>query len=68
MEKGKNFWKYVEYATSLAGILIAPPLVGLFIGRWVDGAFHSAPLATLGLFMLGLVTGLYSMVKDVTKS
>jgi F0F1-type ATP synthase assembly protein I len=67
IQKNKEFWGYVGYATSLAGTLLVPPILGLIIGRWLDDKMGTDPLWTMGLFFLGLITGLWSMIKEVTK-
>ncbi len=48
--------KYVGQIGVLGWIIVAPTLVGLFIGRWLDqrlgtGVFWSAPLMGLGVIL-----------------
>jgi len=60
-----NFMKYVGLATELGGILLAPPIVGVLLGRWIDENLGSDPLWTFGLLVLGIFTGLWSMYKHL---
>ncbi|WP_200760611.1 AtpZ/AtpI family protein [Effusibacillus dendaii] len=49
--------------TDLAACLIG----GVYLGRWVDGYFGTAPAFLLiGLFV-GLATGIYSMIQLVKR-
>ncbi len=48
--------RYVGQIGVLGWIIVAPTLIGLFIGRWLDhrlgtGIFWSAPLMGLGLIL-----------------
>jgi len=48
--------RYVGQIGVLGWIIVAPTLIGLFIGRWLDhalgtGIFWSAPLLGIGLIM-----------------
>ncbi|HTX73079.1 MAG TPA: AtpZ/AtpI family protein [Rectinemataceae bacterium] len=41
----------------LGWMLAVPMLAGAALGHWIDGKLHSAPAATLGLLLAGLVVG-----------
>ena len=60
-----NFLKYVNLATELAGILLAPPIVGVLLGRWLDQMQGHGSGWTFGLLILGIITGLWSMAKHL---
>lgn len=42
---------------ALGWTIIIPTLIGIFVGRWLDRAFHSGIFWTLGLLVLGLAAG-----------
>ncbi len=41
----------------LGWTVVAPTLLGLFAGRWLDRRLHSGIFWTLSLFAVGLITG-----------
>lgn len=43
---------------ALGWVIVAPTLIGVFAGRWLDQAFGSALFWTLGLMVAGLAIGL----------
>jgi ATP synthase protein I len=47
----------------LGWIIVVPMLIGVFIGRWLDGSLHSGVFWTAPLMMLGLVLGCWSAWK-----
>ena len=49
----------------LGWIIVVPMLIGVFIGRWLDGVFNSGLFWTAPLLMLGLALGCWSAWKWV---
>jgi ATP synthase protein I len=49
----------------LGWIIVVPLLLGVFIGRWLDGVFNSGLFWTAPLLMLGLALGCWSAWKWV---
>ncbi|MGA2793655.1 MAG: AtpZ/AtpI family protein [Roseiarcus sp.] len=47
----------------LGWIIVAPMLIGLFIGRWLDRLFNSGLFWSAPLLMLGLALGCWSAWK-----
>jgi ATP synthase protein I len=47
----------------LGWIIVVPMLIGIFVGRWLDGRFHSGLFCTAPLLMLGLALGAWSAWK-----
>jgi ATP synthase protein I len=47
----------------LGWIIVVPMLIGVFVGRWLDGRFHSGLFCTAPLLMLGLALGCWSAWK-----
>ncbi len=52
----------------LGWIVVVPMLIGLFIGRWLDGTFRSGLFWTAPLLMLGLALGCWSAWKWMNES
>ncbi len=46
-------------------MLVAPAVVGLFLGKLLDNVFNTYPSFTVSLLFLGIVSGLWSMYKSV---
>jgi len=42
---------------SLPFILAIPPIIGWFIGRWLDGRLHTAPYLKYLFLILGILSG-----------
>jgi ATP synthase protein I len=49
----------------LGWMIVVPMLIGVFIGRWLDGTFNSGLFWTAPLLMLGLALGCWSAWKWV---
>ncbi|MEM5794671.1 MAG: AtpZ/AtpI family protein [Bacillota bacterium] len=46
--------------------LASSVLVGLFLGRWIDGYLHTSPWALIIGIFLGVVAGFWSIYKQVS--
>ena len=58
-----GFFKYTDLAFSIAGNIIAPPLVGIFLGVFLDKKLHTSPVIMLILTALGIAAGLRSLFR-----
>jgi len=45
--------------------LVAPILLGVFVGRWLDGRWGTEPWLLVAGSVLGLVVGFYSFLRSV---
>jgi ATP synthase protein I len=52
----------------LGWIVVAPILIGLAAGRWIDGSFHTGLFWTAPLLMLGAVFGSWSAWKWIGRA
>lgn len=52
----------------LGWMIVTPTLIGIFIGRWLDGLAHSKLFWTAPLLLLGLGLGCWSAWKWVEKA
>jgi len=59
-DKSKNA-RQLALLTAIPAILIVSPLVGFFIGQWVDKRLGTAPLFVI----VGLIFGFVSAAKEI---
>ncbi len=59
LDKGKSY----SYAFRIASELIAAPIVGAFIGWWIDRLLGTTPLLLLILLVLGMVAGIINVMR-----
>jgi ATP synthase protein I len=52
--------RYVGQIGILGWIIVAPTLLGLFVGRWLDRTFGSGIFWSAALLMLGVAFGFWS--------
>jgi ATP synthase protein I len=52
--------RFVGQISVLGWIIVAPTLVGLFVGRWLDRTFDSGIFWSAALLMLGVTLGFWS--------
>jgi F0F1-type ATP synthase assembly protein I len=58
-----RFPGWVRYST--VGLELAGAIAGLaFLGHWIDGRFGTQPWGILGGVVIGLVGGLYNLVRE----
>ena len=48
----------------VAGRMLGPVIFGFFVGHFLDKQFHLFPALTLILTMLGVATGIWSVIKQ----
>lgn len=59
--------KYADIAWQVASAVLAPPLMGLAAGSYLDGRSGSR-VFTVVLLLLGVATGVWSLVKMISKT
>ncbi|MCB4791658.1 MAG: AtpZ/AtpI family protein [Elusimicrobia bacterium] len=65
MEKNKKLnWLVVS---SLGIMLVSATVIGFTIGFFLDKFLNTSPYFTLGMFLLGIVSGFWSIIKEVKK-
>jgi F0F1-type ATP synthase assembly protein I len=52
-------------AMTIPFLLVAGPLVGLWLGTWLDGRFGTVPWGQLGLVVLGFVAGVRETIRII---
>ena len=51
--------------SAIPGFLVVPPVVGVFVGRWLDQRFHTAPWLLLVFLLLGFGSGVRLIVRTL---
>lgn len=65
-QKRKRMQIMASYIT-LPFVLAVPPIVGWYIGSWLDTYFDTKPYAMYTLLVLGMVGGAREFYRIVTK-
>jgi len=55
------------FVSSLGINLVASSVVGIVIGIYLDKWFHTRPILTIALFLLGTVAGFRQIYKEIRK-
>jgi ATP synthase protein I len=61
-------WRQVGLLTAIPFILALAPIVGYFLGKWLDTKFRTQPWLSVILLALGFVAGVRETVKIVKLS
>lgn len=56
-EGERPLWQNLSMVGSLGWLIVAPTLLGVLLGRWLDGTFETGTLFTGALIFLGAVIG-----------
>lgn len=60
-----KFMRYMALGTSISTGFIAPVVLGILAGRWLDGHFGSGQWFSLAGVLLGLALGVTSVVQII---
>ena len=61
-DKKYLLWRRFGLLTAIPMILGAGPIIGFFIGDWLDKKFYTAPWLMLGFLILGFIAGIKETV------
>lgn len=61
-------WRQVGLLTSIPFILALAPIVGYFLGKYLDQKFRTQPWLSLVLLGLGFVAGVRETIKIIKMS
>ena len=67
-EGERPLWQNMSMIGSLGWLIITPTLVGLFVGRWLDGLMNSGVTFSGALLFVGVCMGGYLAWKKVEQS
>ncbi len=66
VQKGnKELLKGISTAATIGFHMISAVIVGILLGRMVDGCLDSGPWGTVLGIVLGMITGMWSIYKKV---
>ena len=54
--------------SAIPGFLVVPPVIGVFVGRWLDQRYHTAPWLLLVFLLLGFGTGIRLIVRTLRQA
>jgi len=63
-----NAWRQVGLLSAIPFILALSPIVGYFLGKYLDKKFHTEPWLTFVMLGLGFVAGVRETIKIVQLS
>ena len=66
--KKVNSWRQIGLLSSIPFILALAPIVGYFLGKFLDQKFQTEPWLSLVLLALGFVAGVRETIKIVKMS
>lgn len=55
----------ISTAATIGFYMMSSVVVGVLVGRWVDGYFASGPWATIVGIILGMIAGMWAIYKKV---
>jgi len=61
----KSLLRQAAVLSSIPGFLVVPPVAGVFIGRWLDKRYHTAPWLLLVFLLLGFGSGIRLTVRTL---
>jgi len=63
-EKQKYYYSLLA-AASFGFVLLLSVVVGLVLGIFLDKLFHTAPFLTAVFTFIGMISGIYSIFKEI---
>jgi ATP synthase protein I len=60
-----SFWQGLGLIGAVGWMVVAPALIGVFVGRWLDQRFEKGIFWTLSLLVIGLALGCISAWRHV---
>jgi F0F1-type ATP synthase assembly protein I len=65
--KQKFDYQIISLALNLGFIIALPPIIGTFLGIYLDKLLNLKPILTISFIILGTVGGAYSAIKEAQK-
>ena len=66
-EGERSLWQNLSMVGALGWLIVTPTLLGVLIGRWLDGIFEAGIFFSGALIFLGIALGCYLAWKRVSK-
>ncbi|WP_394238585.1 AtpZ/AtpI family protein [Niallia oryzisoli] len=65
MSQNRRPFKAIALMSAIMSQLVGTILVGIFLGRWLDGLIGTAPLFLILGLLAGLVTGIVAIFRTI---
>ena len=66
-EGERSLWQNLSMVGALGWLIVTPTLLGVLIGRWLDGLFETGIFFSGALIFLGITMGCYLAWQRVNK-
>jgi ATP synthase protein I len=66
-EGERSLWQNLSMVGALGWLIVTPTLLGVLVGRWLDGVFDTGILFSGALIFLGITMGCYLAWQRVDK-
>jgi ATP synthase protein I len=66
-EGERSLWQNLSMIGALGWLIVTPTLLGVLIGRWLDGVFETGIFFSGALVFLGITMGCYLAWQRVSK-
>lgn len=66
-EGERSLWQNLSMVGALGWLIVTPTLLGVLIGRWLDGVFETGIFFSGALIFLGITIGCYVSWQRVNK-
>ena len=66
-EGERSLWQNLSMVGALGWLIVTPTLLGVLIGRWLDGLFETGIFFSGALVFLGITLGCYLAWQRVSK-
>jgi ATP synthase protein I len=66
-EGERSLWQNLSMVGALGWLIVTPTLLGVLIGRWLDGVFETGIFFSGALVFLGITIGCYLAWQRVNK-
>ena len=64
-DMNKPYWRDALLAfTRMSSWIVGPILIALFLGKWLDAKFHTAPIIFVSLTGLAFIISMVGLVKE----
>ncbi|WP_338450217.1 AtpZ/AtpI family protein [Niallia oryzisoli] len=65
MSQNRRPFKAIALMSAILSQLVGTILVGIFLGRWLDGLIGTAPLFLILGLLAGLATGIFAIFRTI---
>ncbi len=67
-EKDRRLIRVVGVLSTVGIAMVAATVIGLYIGRWLDGYFGTSPWLTAVFLLLGIVAGFRNLYQTARRA